>query len=49
VELEWNIDLEMKKKTLKQKTAPRVDETKISVKFKLVVTSAMEAANKNLT
>tara|TARA_B100001027_G_scaffold199236_1_gene157838 strand:- start:926 stop:1069 length:144 start_codon:yes stop_codon:yes gene_type:complete len=47
--LEWKIDLEMKKKTLKQKTAPRVDETNISGKLKLVVTSAMDAANKNLT
>ena len=43
------IALAIKKNTLKQKTAPNVDESKISKKFKFVVASAMDAANKNLT
>ena len=42
------IALAVKKNTLKQKIAPNVDESKISKKFKFVVASAMDAANKNL-
>ena len=41
--------LRNEKKNIKTKDSSRVDETKISVKFKLVVASAMDAANKNLT
>ncbi|MBL6872173.1 MAG: hypothetical protein ISQ95_06200 [Flavobacteriales bacterium] len=43
------INFPAKNDTLKQNKAPDVDEIKISRNDKLVVASAMDAANKNLT